>query len=468
MMRLGLALALNTVGRAADGGVPANTAVPTITASGDAFVGAALTFHAGTWTGSPSLTRTWEKSNDGFVSDINTLGAWADNDSPTIDASMIGYALRLKEHDSVSGLDNYSTPTNLIVTRTVFVDAINGRDDSVVTNDSQHPAKTTTAALDRLHSLGGTDPVALAFKENYGDVDDSFNRLDGLLGNGLLCKSSSDTQRTIGNMSFGSSANALLTVDNLTINSLTKGPPGPYSAGTITGARSAAINTLTLTSGFDGGAGESGSAGYTGNGNTGGTGQPGDGGHLNGYDGAPGESVNGNGGNGGSGNPGTSAWASVELLGDLTVYNIQGYGFNGGAGGDGGAGGTVTGGIGGAGGDAYDDGISAANGGNGGNGGDAFANGGNGGDGGEGGNGTIVYKETSVTVVTSDLTGGDPGAGGSGGGHGSATPGVGGTGGFGVNSGSPGSSGASGAFSETPGSNGSGGMPGNNGSIQSI
>lgn len=131
--------------------------------------GVFTTFHAALWTGSPSLTQTWQISTDNFASDVNDQGAYADNDRlgygkehPV--GGLNGYWVRLKEHDSVSNITTYSNVIKVRVGPRIYSGgsitpvgwtAIGGAGAEYDGNDVYLDAAVTLLSVTQFPSLDG-------------------------------------------------------------------------------------------------------------------------------------------------------------------------------------------------------------------------------------------------------------------------------------------------------------------------
>lgn len=359
-----------------------------------------------------------------------------------------------------------STP---VYTNTAFISST-GNDGTAVLNDPTKPFLTWDAAATAMYSIADDgNPTTIIMQSNIdGDVTNSGGAWYELLANGLTLKSNSAVRRTAtGAVLFGQQGfqHSLTTqkVDFTGTVGSQHQAPDTDNAGTITG--DATIATINLSASVS-----AANQGATGANGSDGTGTP---------DGAPQPAPNSppdtgvaggaftstadNGSDGDNGNP---AFASITLLGTLTVTNIIGTGQPAGKGGTGGVGGTATGGAGGQGGDS--NAIILEDGGTGGAGGDATSTGGNGGTGGIGGNGLTVHRNSGVTITAHTLTGGAAGTAGAAGAHGTATGGAGGAGGAGAVGGNTGPTGAAGNATANDGGAGSSGSAGADGTITVI
>jgi len=90
---------------------------PSITPVGMFLVGDTKTLHAATWTGSPTITRTWEKQTGSDP--WQSIGSYADNDTigttqGNVSLSDIGYRFRLKDVNGDTSQIAYSRPTAVL------------------------------------------------------------------------------------------------------------------------------------------------------------------------------------------------------------------------------------------------------------------------------------------------------------------------------------------------------------------
>ncbi len=359
---------------------------------------------------------------------------------------------------------------------TAFVSST-GDDTTAVIGDITKPFQTingsATCAANALATVG-IHVVTIRLLDNCAtgydvSADLTLITIDALLGNGLIIRSHDATVRTFGDSSFGSQANAILTLIKATCGTLIKElhvGPTVESAGTITGDADSVIGILDVsaltTAPAPGGNGNNGSD-STGSPNCNACAAPSAGSPPTpGFSGGSADSSGDIGGLGGAGN---RAW-NVTLLGSFLVSALSGVGGDASVGGNGGSGAIATGGGGQPGGDS--DAIVLEDGAAGGDGGNAISNGGNGGDGGVGGDASTISKNVGVSITISTLTGGNGGAGGIGNSAGTANAGSGGVGGAGAAGGNQGPSGANGTSTANPGVAGSTGAAGANGSINIV
>lgn len=345
-------------------------------------------------------------------------------------------------------------------TRTAFISNA-GNDGTAVLNDVSHPFLTIDAASVALAALGAGATTMRILSDLTDDMTD-IPHMDLLYTRGLTIRSHDGTIWTLsGALSLGTVNNSILSLNSVTISSLTKpSPPGSSAAATITGDANTTIALLTLDYVGSPDPGNNGSDGASGTGTPDNPSKPAD--NSPPTPGTNGGNFNGDAPNDGSaGSSDRGAWNTTTLLGNLTVSSILGRGVDGGNGGTGGNGGAAQGGAGGEGGDS--NAIVLEDGAPGGNGGNATANGRNGYAGGNGGDGANIFKAAGVTITASNLVRGIAGSGGAGGSAGNATGGVGGLGGQGAIGGSQGATGTTGTQTATggiPGANGQNGFSG--------
>jgi len=371
------------------------------------------------------------------------------NDATVVDGTTYYYAIKRVYGVLTSGYSNEMSAYALYAA--AFI-ANTGNDLTGQYGRADLPYATIDAVLAVLLNTGS--PYEIRFLNGAGWEIPNSDTLNTLAAVGITLRGHT-TNIEINTLNLGTPNNHLVTLNNVTVNTLSK-PPGGGNFGEITLTNSAAIGVLSL-SGGNGADGAAGSAGGTHAGANG----------ADGVDGDPptagGAGVDGSapGGTGEAGRDGDFAWSGT-LRGTGSVNTISGDGGNGGQGGSGGTGGAATGGNGGNGGSATGTDQDGAPGGDGGA---AYVGGGDGGNGGNGGNGSMIYVEAGISIGGYSLNGGTGGAGGLGGTGGAATVGGAGAGGAGNGAGVSGISGTSGSPDNASGWDGPTGYDGYAGSI---
>jgi hypothetical protein len=344
------------------------------------------------------------------------------------------------------------TAAGTFYTRTAFV-ASGGSDSGGTLGYLDQPYLTLAAAVGALAAAypGQTTTIRCLGGVGGDGVLSSSASLDTLLTAGLTIRSHDTGVVSLGEVSFGSQPDALLTLNHVSITALVKVGHvggGADSAGTITGDAETVIGLLQV----------SGSGSYTpgGNGAHGGTvnadagfSPPPNSPPMNGYDG---DMAYASGAAGSVGSTGNRAW-DVTLAGAGSVSYITAVGGPGGDGGIGGNGGSALGGFGGRGGDSNNS-MAPEVGGNGGNGGNAYANGGAGGTGGRGGDGGDIDLGAWAGSAIASYAGGAGGISGTPGSAGTATAGGLGLGGDGALGGANGTAGTAGTAYASAGASG--------------
>ncbi len=352
------------------------------------------------------------------------------------------------------------TPVGTVYTRTAFVSS-GGNDSGGELGYLEQPYLSMAAAVGALAAAYPGQTTTIRVLDGAGGLSASAS-LDTLLTAGLTIRSHDTGVVSLGEVSFGSLPDALLTLNHVNITALVKVGhvgAGVDSAGTITGDAETVITLLQVSASGSYTPGGNGASGGTVYGDAGFSPPP----YSPAIDGYNGDAAMANGVAGGGGSWGGRAW-DVTLAGAGSVSYITAVGGPGGDGGYGGAGGTAYGGGGGNGG-ASNNSMAPEVGGDGGNGGNAYANGGAGGAGGKGGaGGNIVLGAWGGSAIAS-YAGGAGGIGQIGGSAGTATPGAYGLGGAGALGAAYGANGIVGTAYATGGATGGTNGPGANGSL---
>ena len=352
------------------------------------------------------------------------------------------------------------TPVGTVYTRTAFVSS-GGNDSGGTLGYLEQPYLSMAAAVGALAAAYPGQTTTIRVLDGADGLSASAS-LDTLLTAGLTIRSHDTGVVSLGEVSFGSLPDALLTLNHVHITALVKVGhvgAGADSAGTITGDAETSIDLLQVSASSSYTPGSNGASGGSSSGSAGFSPPP----NSPALDGENGDDAYASGTAAGAGSAGNRAW-DVTLAGAGTVSYITAVGGPGGDGGAGGAGGTAYAGAGGAGGASNNVSVPEV-GGDGGNGGIATANGGAGGVGGRGGDGgDIVLGAWAGSAITS-YAGGAGGASGAGGAAGTATAGAGGAGGAGALGGANGTAGTAGAAYASAGAAGGTNGPGANGSL---